>query len=410
MQGLAAAQSPLRGKWMALFVLLLCQVGAMAVWFSSTAVTARIQATLPLNSGEVSWLTSSVQLGFVLGTLLSAALSLADRWEPRRLFALSALIAAGATMALAFLEPVSWIVYGLRFITGMCMAGVYPVGMRLAATWARGDLGLLVGLLVGALALGSASPHVVAGLIDIEWRSIYVIASVGALLAAVGIRGFQVGPGLQRATAIDVRRMLQAFSNPAIRLANLGYLGHMWELYAMWAWLGTFLAASFSAAGHAEPVQSAALLTFVAIASGAPGAWLGGWIADRIGRTALTSAAMLVSGSCALAMGWLGAAPFWLIALVAILWGASAIADSAQFSATVTELSSPESVGTLLTIQTCAGFSLTLVSIHLVPWVVDLAGWGIAFGVLSIGPFLGCLAMLRLRGRPEALQIAHGKR
>ena len=145
MQGLAAAQSPLRGKWMALFVLLLCQVGAMAVWFSSTAVTARIQATLPLNSGEVSWLTSSVQLGFVLGTLLSAALSLADRWEPRRLFALSALIAAGATMALAFLEPVSWIVYGLRFITGMCMAGVYPVGMRLAATWARGDLGLLVG-------------------------------------------------------------------------------------------------------------------------------------------------------------------------------------------------------------------------------------------------------------------------
>lgn len=355
-------------------------------------------------------MTSSVQLGFVVGTLLSAALSLADRWEPRRLFALSALTAAGATMALAFLEPAGLVVYALRFLTGMCMAGVYPVGMRLAATWARGDLGLLVGLLVGALALGSASPHIVSGLLDIDWRWIYVIASVGALLSGLGIRYFTVGPRLQRAASIDMGRMLQAWRNPSIRLANLGYLGHMWELYAMWAWLGTFLTVSFAAAGISDPARTAAILTFVSIAAGAPGAWLGGWVADRVGRTAMTSVAMLVSGCCALAMGWLAAAPLWVIALVSIAWGVSAIADSAQFSATVTELSEPRAVGTLLTIQTCVGFSLTLVSIHLVPWVVDFAGWGIAFGMLSVGPFLGCVAMLRLRQHPDSVRLAGGKR
>ncbi|MBX9831618.1 MAG: MFS transporter, partial [Burkholderiaceae bacterium] len=256
---LAAVDFP-AGKGAALAILLLCQVGAMAVWFSSTAVIAQIQAAQPLSGREVSLLTSSVQLGFVVGTLLSAALSLADRWEPRRLFALSALTAAGATMALAFLEPAGLVVYALRFLTGMCMAGVYPVGMRLAATWARGDLGLLVGLLVGALALGSASPHIVSGLLDIDWRWIYVIASVGALLSGLGIRYFTVGPRLQRAASIDMGRMLQAWRNPSIRLANLGYLGHMWELYAMWAWLCTFLTVSFAAAGISEPARTAAIL------------------------------------------------------------------------------------------------------------------------------------------------------
>jgi MFS family permease len=299
----------------------------------------------------------------------------------------------------------------LRFLTGMCMAGVYPVGMRLAATWARGDLGLLIGLLVGALTFGSASPHLLAALTNgADWRMVYAVAAACSALSGLAILRCGVGPSIRRAAGLDLRKFTQAWRQPAVRLANLGYLGHMWELYAMWAWLAVFLQASFRASGRADPAHAASLLTFAAVAAGALGAWGGGALADRIGRTAVTIAAMAGSAACALVMGWLFGGPEWLVIVVAIAWGVTVIADSAQFSASVAELSEPSSVGTLLTIQTCAGFLLTLASIHLVPHVVDLAGWRGAFTMLAIGPLLGCVAMARLRNRPEARQLAGGRR
>jgi MFS family permease len=400
----------LRGKTASLVIVLLAQVAAMGVWFSSTTALAVIKLTQAITPFDEALLTSAVQMGFVIGTVVSATLSLPDRYDLRRLFMASALVAALATGALALLPPTGAAVVALRVLTGICMAGVYPVGIRFVATWAKADLGLLIGLLVGALTLGSASPHLVAGMHGLDWHLIYLVAAGLAAIAAVLIGFASIGPNIKRATQVDLHKVAQSWRNPAIRLVNLGYLGHMWELYAMWAWLGLFLQQTLASHGVAESRSRAEALTFCVIAFGAIGAWAGGWLADRVGRTRVTIGAMAVSASCAALIGWLAAAPLPLLIAVAFVWGFSVIADSAQFSASVAELAESSSVGTLLTAQTCAGFLLTLVSIHLVPDVVTHLGWRGGLGLLAIGPALGCVAMWRLRQQPDALRLAGGKR
>ncbi|ARP88325.1 MFS transporter [Bordetella genomosp. 9] len=398
------------GKTVSLTVLLLCQVLAMSVWFASSAAVSSIEQAVPLTAWQASLLTSSVQAGFVAGTIGSAVLGLADRFDPRRLIMVSALVAAGATLMLLACEPAGPAVYFLRFVTGMCMAGIYPVGMRLAATWAERDLGLLIGLLVGALTLGSASPHLLAAFGGMQWPQIYLASALLAAVAGLAINLCGVGPAMRRAARLNPAAVTLAWRHRPLRLANLGYLGHMWELYAMWTWLAVFLHESFTRAGVAAPDRAAEIMTFVALGSGALGAWAGGWFADRYGRTAVTIAAMAGSGTCALAMGWLMDAPSFVVGAVAIAWGITIVADSAQFSASIAELAPPDSIGTLLTAQTCAGFLLTLVSIHLLPAVQHAIGWAGAFGMLAAGPFFGCLAMLRLRRDPASRTLAHGKR
>lgn len=406
----SAPDDDLRGKTLSLVIVLLAQVAAMGVWFSSTTAVAVIKRSHAIAPFDEALLTSAVQMGFVVGTIVSAMLSLPDRYDLRRLFMVSALVAALSTGALAWLPPTGSTVVALRVLTGMCMAGVYPVGMRLVATWAKADLGLLIGLLVGALTLGSASPHLIAGVQGLDWHLIYRVAAVLAAIAAVLIGFAGIGPNIKRAARVDLHKVTQAWRDPAIRLVNLGYLGHMWELYAMWAWLGLFLQQAFTVHGVAEPRSRAEVLTFSVIAFGAIGAWAGGWLADRVGRTRVTIGAMAISASCAALIGWLTDAPLPLLIAVAFVWGLSVIADSAQFSASVAELAEPSSVGTLLTAQTCAGFLLTLVSIHLVPDVVAHLGWRGGLGLLAMGPALGCVAMWRLRQRPEAMRLAGGRR
>lgn len=405
-----AGQPSQRGKAASLAIVLLAQVAAMGVWFSSTTAVALIKRAHVVAPLDEALLTSAVQLGFVAGTIVSATLSLPDRYDLRRLFMGAALVAAVATGLLALLPPTGPAVVALRALTGVCMAGVYPVGMRLVATWAKADLGLLIGLLVGALTLGSASPHLVAGVPGLDWHLIYLVAAGFAVIAAIAIGFAGIGPNIKRATRMDLRKVTQAWRNPAVRLANLGYLGHMWELYAMWAWLGLFLQQTLAAHGVTDFRTRAETLTFAVIAFGAVGAWTGGWLADRFGRTLVTIGAMAVSATCAATIGWLTSAPLPVIIVVAFVWGFSVIADSAQFSASVTELADPTSVGTLLTAQTCAGFLLTLVSIHLVPDVVAHLGWPAGMTVLAIGPALGCVAMWRLRHHPDARRMAGGRR
>ena len=392
-------------------IIAICQVAAMALWFSASAVTPALAAEFHLSNFSQAALTSGVQAGFVLGCLASAILGLPDRVDPRRLFAASATVGALANALLLAVNPASPAAPLLRVVTGVCMAGVYPVGMRLVATWAKDDMGLMVGILVGALTLGSASPHLFNAFGGVDWRPTVAVSSASALAAALLIGFAGVGPNRAPPPRFDPHAVLGAWRDVPLRLANLGYLGHIWELYAMWAWIGVFLNASFALSLPAGTAQvSARLAAFATIASGAIGCVAAGLLADRIGRTTVTIIAMAVSGSCAATIGFLyGGSPAALLCLC-LIWGISIVADSAQFSASIAELADPARVGTMLTLQTALGFTLTLVTIHLLPHFVDAMGWRYAFVPLAIGPAVGVWAMARLRADPRSTRLAGGRR
>ncbi len=396
-----------------LAVLAIAQLLAMAPWFSASAVAPTLARIWQLSPAGTAWLTMSVQLGFVAGALASAVFTLADRVSARRLVAGSAVLAAFATLGVAAAGGIT-VGIACRLVTGAALAGVYPPGMKIAAGWFKEGRGLAIGILVGALTLGSASPHLVRWAVaPAAWRAVLAVAAVSAILGGLLVlRVPSDGPFAAPSPPFSLAAAPRILKDQATLLANVGYLGHMWELYAMWTWMAVFVAASEHArrGAQADVTGLAALVTFAVVGSGAAGCWLGGKYADRWGRTLLTSAAMVVSGSCAILVGFFFGASLAALLPLLLVWGITVVADSAQFSAAVSELAPREYVGTALTLQTSLGFLLTCATIYLLPHVAAAIGWRWSMSVLAIGPGIGVWAMLLLRRRPEARQLAGGAR
>ena len=392
----ASMESRPEGQRRALIGIALSQLLVLTLWFSAAAVAPQLRVEWNLSIAAASWLTLAVQIGFVIGAVVIATTGIADSVPSRRLFVIAATVAAAANAAVILISVDTVpLAYGLRFLTGLALAGVYPSGMKAMAGWFGRGRGMALGVLVGALTVGSAGPHLIRG-IGLEWRGVLIGASILAVFgASLMARTVTDGPFEVDASPFSIRHVGAAVRNRGVRLSTYGYLGHMWELYAMWTWTAAFLAASAAQRGGSDAWVPIA--TFAIIAIGGPASYVAGRLADAHGRELVAGTAMAISGASAVAtLLVFGRSPVFVIP-VFLVWGASVVADSAQFSALVTESAAAERRGTALTLQTGVGFLLTLVTIRGVPLFAESFGWQWAFPWLAIGPVLGIVAMVKLR-------------
>ena len=394
-------------QWHALAILAVTLVLSMTTWFSASAVVPQLRAEWHLSVSATAWLTIAVQLGFVCGALVSSFLNLSDIIPAKHVILGGALGAATANVLMEFAGALDAGI-ALRFATGFFLAGVYPPALKLMATWFQRGRGVALGILVGAIVLGQSMPHLINGLGGLDWRVVIYTTSAltltGGLLTEFAVRE---GPFPFPRATFDPTQAWRVFTNRGVRLASYGYFGHMWELFAMYAWFLLFFSEALRAQGITVG-SAGAYATFAVIAIGSLGCWIGGILGDRWGRTRTAALMMGVSGSCCLLVGFLFAAPTWLLLLVGLVWGFTVVADSAQFSAMVTELADQFYVGTALSLQLAIGFILTMVTIWLIPLVADIVGWQWVFVLLAPGPALGVLAMLALKSLPESARLAGG--
>ncbi len=395
-------------RWRALGLLAVILILSMSTWFSASAVVPQLRETWDLSPPAASGMTIAVQIGFVCGAIVSSLTNLSDVIAPQHLILGGSVGAAGVN---ALLETAGGAALGipLRLATGFFLAGVYPPACKLLSTWFLGRRGLALGVLVGALVIGNGTPHLVNALGGLDWQVVIFVTSAltlaGGLLAEFGVRA---GPYPFPPASFDPRQAGRIFTNRPFRLATLGYVGHMWELYAMYAWFSAFFSDALVARGM--PVGTVvAYGTFAIFVAGAVGCWLGGLLADRWGRIETALLMMVLSGGCAVSIGLLFGSSPWVVLLVGLVWGLTVVADSAQFSTMVTESADQSHVGTSLTLQLASGFTVSIATIWLIPILQQRFGWEWAFAFLAPGPLLGGLAMLRLRTLPEAVSIGGGR-
>ncbi|MCV6592250.1 MAG: MFS transporter [Silicimonas sp.] len=398
-----------RSKWQVLAVTGLAVVLSMTTWFSATAVAPQMTEAWGLSAGQSGWLTNAVSVGFVTGALASSLIALSDRMSLIGLMWGAAVLAAifnGAVL----LEPGYGLALVLRFLTGAALAAIYPPAMKFIATWFRAGRGLAMGAMVGALALGKAMPHLLKAFASgLDWQVVVGATSVLCLASAlIFARALHEGPYSFARTKVDLSQFGAILRNRPVMLANFGYFGHMWELYAMWGWI---LAFSTVAIEQGDWPLNASLLAFAVVALGAPSSIIAGALADRIGRCNTTALLMAASGASALLIGFAFEAHPMIFLVIALFWGFTVVADSAQFSAAVSELADQSFVGSSLAFQMSVGFAISIFTVWLVPQLVELTGsWRWSFLVLVPGPVFGAVSMLRLKALPEAEKLAGGKR
>ncbi|MDQ6770194.1 MAG: MFS transporter [Gemmatimonadota bacterium] len=397
-------------RWRVLALLGISELLGMSLWFAASAVSPQLRDIWRLTPAEAGWLTTIVQLGFVCGTAVIAVLNVADLVPAGRLFSLSALLGAGANAAILVAPGYGYALLA-RFLTGFFLAGVYPPAMKMISTWFRAERGLAIGVIVGALTVGKATPYLVRAIPHVGLRPVVLTASAGALLGGVLVAAwYREGPFPFTSRPFSWSHVGDIVQVREWRLATTSYLGHMFELYAFWTWIPAFLAASVAAGagGRFRAPRFISLLAFTTIAIGGFGSVWGGLFADKRGRERLVTISLLMSGSCCLLSGLLFGGPLWVLGALAMTWGFFVIADSAQFSALVTESVPTHAVGTALTVQTSLGFLLTMLPMQIVPIIAQRAGWRWGFVILALGPVAGIAAIRKLAAaRRSAIATAN---
>ncbi|WP_436371560.1 MFS transporter [Cytobacillus sp. BC1816] len=388
------------GSWRALIWIGLSELCALSLWFSASVIAPELIIIWNLSSNSEGWLSASVPIGFVIGSLFISYFGIADRYNSRKVFAASAFLGA-ILNSLLILADQAFLGILLRIFTGITLAGVYPIAVKILSQWFPIKRGLAIGILIAALTIGSSLPHfLVMFFSEFNWKIVIIFSSFLALIAAMIVQWLlEDAPETSKnLTPFSFKLIKKVITNKPVMLANFGYFGHMWELYAMWTWLPAFLTASFTSYSSEIPIKFIAFSSFISIGiAGAIGCVVGGIISDKIGRSNLTIISMFISAICSVFIGFTFGQSIWLTLILSIIWGMSVISDSAQFSAAVSEVAEIEYVGTALTFQMCIGFLITIFSINLIPIIQSFVGWGWVFSLLAIGPILGIVSMVKYK-------------